>query len=163
MEFVRMFSGPPSESQFGYCRAIEAGGHIFVSGTAAVDGQGNVVAAGDAYGQARYCFGKIQWALQELGADCGDVVRTRMFVTDIARWTECAQVQREFFGDAPPTTTLAEVTGLNQPEMMIGVEADAFAPVGRRWRRMRACLRFPYVLCCRELDDIEGACLRGGP
>ena len=128
MEFVRTISGPPSESQFGYCRAIEAGGHIFVSGTAAMDGQGNVVAAGDAYGQARCCFEKIQGAPQELGADCRDVVRTRMFVTDIALWPEYARAHREFFGDAPPTTTLVEVTGLIQPEMMIEVEADALLP-----------------------------------
>lgn len=124
MQVYRTFSGASWESQVGYCRAIKAGNHIYVSGTAPVDESGGVT-PGDAYAQARRCFEIIQRALQDLGADCSDVVRTRMFVTDITRWAEFAQAHQEFFGEYPPATTMVEVRSLIDPAMLIEVEAEA--------------------------------------
>ena len=86
MQFKRAFSGAPWESKIGYCRAVRAGDHIYVTGTAAVDDKGNAFAPGDAYAQAKRCFEIIERALRELGADRACVVRTRMFVTDVSRW-----------------------------------------------------------------------------
>lgn len=125
MEFRRTFSGAFWESKVGYCRAIQAGNHIYVSGTAPVDEQGGVFAPGDAYAQAKRCFEIIQRALQDLGADLSCVVRTRMFVTDISRWAEFGQAHGEFFAQHPPVTTMVEVKSLINPEMLIEVEVDA--------------------------------------
>lgn len=127
MEFQRTFSGAPWESQVGYCRALRAGQHIYVTGTAPVSDDGGVHAPGDAYAQARRCFEIIQGALQELGSDLSRVVRTRMFVTDISRWAEFGRAHQEFFGDHPPATAMIEVKNLIDPAMLIEVEADAVA------------------------------------
>ncbi len=125
MEFKRTFSGAPWESKVGYCRALRAGDRIFVTGTAAVADGGGVFAPGDAYEQAKRCFTIIGRALEDLGADLSCVVRTRMFVTDIGRWQEFGRAHGEFFGQHPPTTSMLEVRGLIDPEMLIEVEADA--------------------------------------
>lgn len=125
MQFHRTFSGAPRESKVGYCRAIRAGDHIYVTGTAPVDDEGGVLAPGDAYAQARRCFEIIERALQDLGADLTSVVRTRMFVTDITRWAEFGRAHREFFAENPPATTMVEVNSLIDPAMLIEVEADA--------------------------------------
>ncbi len=121
----RTFSGAPWESKAGYCRALRAGNHIYVSGTAPVDDQGKVFAPGNAYAQARRCLQIIQNALLDLGADCSCIVRTRMFVTDIAHWAEFAQAHQEFFAKHPPTTTMVEVQALIDPAILIEVEAEA--------------------------------------
>jgi isochorismate pyruvate lyase len=121
----RAFSGAPWESRVGYCRAVRAGDHVYVTGTAPVGEAGGVHAPGDAYAQARRCFEIIQRALREVGADLSDVVRTRMFVTDISRWEEFGTAHREFFGGHPPATTMVEVRALIAPEMLIEIEADA--------------------------------------
>ncbi len=127
MEFQRTFSGAAWESQVGYCRALRAGAHIYVTGTAPVSDDGGVHAPGDAYAQARRCFEIIKSALHELGSDLSRVVRTRMFVTDISRWAEFGRAHQEFFGDHPPATAMLEVKGLIDPAMLIEIEADALA------------------------------------
>lgn len=124
----RTFSGAPWEREVGYCRAVRAGDHIWVTGTAPVNDAGGVHAPGDGYEQARRCFEIMRKALQDLGADLCDVVRTRMLVTDISRWREFGRAHKEAFGDHPPATTMVEVRALIHPEMLIEVEADAVAP-----------------------------------
>lgn len=109
----------------GYCRAVRAGALVFVTGTAPVGRAGGVHAPGDGYEQARRCLEIIAEALDELGASLEDVVRTRMFVTDIARWPEYGRAHREAFQGHPPATTLVEVRSLIDPDMLIEIEADA--------------------------------------
>lgn len=118
-------SGAPWESIAGYCRAVRVGPHIMVSGTAPIGEDGEVVAAGDAYAQAKRCIEIIAGALEEAGASLADVVRTRMFVTDIAQWSEVARAHQEAFGKAPPATTMVEVSSLIDPAMLVEIEADA--------------------------------------
>jgi isochorismate pyruvate lyase len=125
---VRVFSGAPWESQVGYCRAIRVDRHIFVTGTAPVADDGGVFAPGDAYAQAKRCFEIIAAALEGLGASVADVVRTRMFVTDISRWEEFGRAHREFFAKTLPATSMIEIKSLIDPRMLIEVEADAVCP-----------------------------------
>lgn len=125
MAVERVFTGTPWETTVGYCRAVRVGRHIYVTGTAPVDADGRVVAPGDAYRQARRCCEIIGKALAELGAETADVVRTRMFVTDIKRWEEFGRAHREAFGHSPPATSMVEVKSLIDPDMLIEIEADA--------------------------------------
>lgn len=125
MTFHRVYSGAPWEAKVGYCRAVRAGRHIYVTGTAPVAAGGGVHAPGDAYEQAKRCFQIIDQALQGLGATTADVVRTRMFVTDIGRWQEFGRAHGEFFAAHPPATTMVEVRSLIDPAMLIEIEADA--------------------------------------
>ncbi len=129
MEFHRTFTGAPWESKVGYCRALRAGDHIYVTGTVSVAEGGGVHAPGDAYGQARRCFEIIERALADLTADLSCVVRTRMFVTDISRWEEFGRAHGEVFAEHPPATTMVEVKALIDPEMLIEIEADAVSPL----------------------------------
>ncbi len=128
MEVRRAFSGAPWETEVGYCRALRAGDHIYVTGTAPVTDEGGVHEPGDAYAQARRCLEIIRRALRDLGADLNCVVRTRMFTTDISRWEEIGRAHREFFAGSPPATTLVEVKALIDPDMLIEIEADAVCP-----------------------------------
>ncbi len=128
MEFQRTYSGAPWESRVGYCRALRAGDHIYVTGTAPVTDDGRVFAPGDAYAQTRRCLEIIERALRDLGADLSCVVRTRMFVTDIGRWPEFGRAHAELFGAHPPATTMVQVAALVDPGMLIEVEADAVCP-----------------------------------
>ncbi len=128
MTFERVFSGAPWEREVGYCRAVRAGGHIYVTGCAPVAVGGGVHAPGDARAQAERCFEIIRESLQGLGADLHHVVRTRMFVTDISRWAEYGAAHRAVFADSPPATTMVEVAALIDPAMLIEIEADAVAP-----------------------------------
>ncbi len=125
MTFQRVYSGAPWEKEVGYCRALRAGDHIYVTGTAAVADGGGVFAPGDAYAQTRRCLEIIQRALRELDAEMSDVVRTRMFVTDIRQWQAFGRAHGEFFANHPPATTLVEVRSLIHPDMLIEIEADA--------------------------------------
>ena len=118
-------TGAPWESKAGYCRAVRVGPHIAVSGTAPVGDDGEVVAPGDAYLQAKRCLEIIEKSLQEAGAGLHDVVRTRMFVTDISRWSEIGKAHREAFGDIHPATSMVEVSQLIDPGMLVEIEADA--------------------------------------
>lgn len=115
----------------GYCRAIRVGEHVYVTGTAPVAEGGGVHAPGNAYEQARRCFELVAKALRDLDADVSDVVRTRMFVTDISLWEEFGRAHREAFGAHPPATTMVEVAALIDPGMLIEVEADAVTAAGR--------------------------------
>jgi isochorismate pyruvate lyase len=121
----RVHTGAPWEVQVGYCRAVRTGQQIFVGGTAPVAISGGTHAPGDAYAQARRCLEIITGALAELGASPRHVVRTRMFVTDIARWAEYGLAHAELFGAHPPATSMVEVKALIAPDMLIEIEADA--------------------------------------
>ena len=118
-------SGAPWESIVGYCRAVRVGPHIAVTGTASVGANGEVVAVGDAYGQTRRCIEIIEQALNEAGAGLRDVVRTRIFVTDITQWEAVGRAHAEVFGDIQPATTMVEVSALIDPDMLVEIEADA--------------------------------------
>jgi len=131
MPFERVFSGSPWEPIVGYCRALRSGDLVFVTGTAPVAAGGGVHAPGDAYAQTVRCFEIIDAALRGLGAEMTDVVRTRMFVTDIARWQEYGRAHGERFAGHPPCTTMVEVRALIDPEMLIEIEVDAVSPRGR--------------------------------
>jgi isochorismate pyruvate lyase len=124
-ELVRVQSGAPWEDQVGYCRAVRAGNLIFVTGTAPVAESGGVHAPGDAEAQAARCLAIIEEALHKLGADRENIVRTRIFVTDITRWAEYGRAHAAFFGDHRPATTMVEVRALIDPEMLVEIEADA--------------------------------------
>lgn len=125
MTFERVFTGAAWESRVGYCRAVKAGHHIYVTGTAPVAEGGGVHAPGDAYAQARHCLEIIQTALRGLGAEMSQIVRTRIFVTDISRWQEIGRAHAEFFSKHPPATTMVEVKSLIDPAMLVEIEADA--------------------------------------
>ncbi|PIG92096.1 RidA family protein [Gloeocapsopsis sp. IPPAS B-1203] len=125
MQRQRTFSGTTWETKAGYCRAIRVGNHIYVSGTAPVDEQGGVFAPNDAYAQTKRCLDIIQKALQNLGAGLQTVVRTRVYVTDIKRWTEYAQAHQECFGEHPPANTMIEIQALVDPAMLVEVEVEA--------------------------------------
>jgi enamine deaminase RidA (YjgF/YER057c/UK114 family) len=124
MEFKRTFSGSPWEPKIGYCRAIRAGNHIYVTGTAPVGENGEVVGPGDAYAQTKRCFEIIEKALKNLDASLQDVVRTRMFVSDISKWQDYGRAHGEIFAKFPPATTMVEVKSLIDPKMMVEIEAD---------------------------------------
>lgn len=124
----RTYSGAPWEEAVGYCRAIRAGERIHVTGTAPIDDDGTTHAPGDAYAQTHRCLELIERALTDLGTDRRAIVRTRLFVTDIDRWSEYGRAHAEFFGDQRPATTMVEVARLIDGDMLIEIEADALAP-----------------------------------
>ncbi len=125
MPRLNISSGTPWESIVGYSRAVRVGEHVFVSGTTASDESGAVQGVGDAYAQAAYIFRKIERALNEAGATLGDVVRVRMFVTDISRWEEIGRAHGELFGAIRPVTTMVEVSKLIDPDHLVEIEVDA--------------------------------------
>lgn len=118
-------TGTEWEPIVGYSRAIRAGSVIHVSGTTSTDENGKVVGAGDAAAQTRQAISNIRNALRALGADLADVVRTRMYVTDIARWEEIGRVHGEAFGATRPATSMVEVSRLIDPDMLVEIEAEA--------------------------------------
>lgn len=112
-------SGAPWESSVGYSRAVRVGRFIAVSGSAAVDSNG------DAYAQAKQCIDVIANALEEAGSSLDDVVRTRMYVTDIDQWSEIGRAHQEAFSEIMPATSMVEVSRLIDPGMLVEIEADA--------------------------------------
>lgn len=118
-------SGAPWEAIVGYSRAVRIGNTVEVTGTVATDESGAVIAPDDAYGQTKYILAKIERVLVDAGAAMKDVVRTRMFVTDISRWQEYGRAHGEVFGAIRPCTTMVEVSKLIAPGYLIEIEATA--------------------------------------
>jgi enamine deaminase RidA (YjgF/YER057c/UK114 family) len=125
MERTNYSSGAKWEDIVGYSRAVKMGNTIEVTGTVAVDENSLLVAKDDAYGQTKFIIQKIEAVLQKAGASLKDVVRTRMFVTDISRWEEYGKAHGEFFKNIKPCTSMIEVKGLIAPEYLIEIEATA--------------------------------------
>ncbi len=127
----KISSGAPWEAVVGYSRAVAAGDNIWVTGcTSIVDGE--VVHDGDPYEQTAQAIRNVAWALGQLGSSLDDVVRTRMFVTDISRWEEYGRAHGEAFAEVLPATTMVQVSALIDPRMMVEVEAVAYKP-GSGW------------------------------
>lgn len=125
MKRENISSGTEWEDVVGYSRAVRAGNLVFVAGTTAVDENGKTVGINDPYAQAKSALKKIEKALQDAGASMENVVRTRMFVTDISRWEEYGRAHGEFFKHIKPVATMVEVKALIHPELMVEIEADA--------------------------------------
>ncbi len=121
-------SGSPWEPVVGYSRAIRAGDRVLVAGTTAVDANGQVVGEGDVGAQARFIFDKIGMALAAAGSRLADVVRTRIYVTDMSRWEAVGLAHGEVFKDARPVSTLVEVSRLIDPRLLVEIEAEAVVP-----------------------------------
>ena len=118
-------SGAKWEDIVGYSRAVKMGNIVEVTGTVAVDEQGKIAGAGNAYEQTKFIIQKIEKVLHQAGAKLSDVVRTRMFVTNISLWEEYGRAHGEFFKKIKPCTTLVEVSKLISPEYLIEIEATA--------------------------------------
>jgi enamine deaminase RidA (YjgF/YER057c/UK114 family) len=119
-------TGAPWETVIGYARAVRIGNVIEVTGTTSVGHSGEILAKGDAYGQAKIILEKIGIALQALGGTLQDVARTRMYVTDMSRWEEVGRAHGEYFKDILPATSMVEVKGLIDPDMLVEIEATAY-------------------------------------
>ncbi|MBD0293334.1 MAG: RidA family protein [Jiangellaceae bacterium] len=123
----RVHSGAPWEEAVGYSRAVAAGDHVWVTGCTSI-ADGVVVYIDDAYAQTAQAIRNVAAALEQVGASLADVVRTRIFVTDISRWPDHGRAHREAFGDTPPATSMVQVAALIDPRMLVEVEAVAYRP-----------------------------------
>ena len=125
MSRTHYVSGSPWEAQVAYSRAIKVGSHIYVSGTTAINSQGEIVGLNDPYVQSVQCLRNIENALQALGSGLKDVIRTRIYVVNIKDWQTIGQAHREFFAEICPATSMVEVQKLIQEDMLVEIEAEA--------------------------------------
>ena len=123
MERKNLSTGSKWEPIIGYSRLVKVGGHIFISGTTGSGPDGKVT--GDAYTQTKQAIANIETALKQVGAGLKDVVRTRIYCTDISQWEAIGKAHGEFFSEIRPATAMVQVSKLIAPEMLIEVEADA--------------------------------------
>lgn len=130
MEVQRHGSGSPWEAVVGYSRAVRAGAHVWIAGCTATGEDGVVLARGDAFEQTRAALANLERALALVDATMADVVRTRLFVTDISRWEDVGRAHGEVFGGIRPVTAMVQVAALIDPLMLVEIEADAFVANG---------------------------------
>ena len=122
---IKISSGATWEDIVGYSRVVRTGNRVIVNGTTAIDERGELVGKGDVYAQAKYVLQKIIKYLEQAGAKPEDVIRNRIYITDISRWEEAGRAHSEFFDKIKPCCTMVEIKGLIDPEMLVEIETEA--------------------------------------